>query len=158
MVAQLRPDKEHIYSHKGDVIALIFGKISRVSQAQNLIRSNSFFLVFEWGRFQMKIHSAPLQFKYSQRSWHKAIFDELFTAPELFVEFSIWKPDSWNRVAIAQASVIKAHWDLAEKKSVWISAAGTHIIFTLSSITAWVVAYFFFIVNIMWFSFDTPKG
>lgn len=82
------------------------------------------------GRFQMKIHSARLQFPYSQRSWLKAVFDELFTSLELFVQFSIWKPDSWNRVAVAQASVINAHSNLAEE--VFGSVQLAHIILTLS--------------------------
>lgn len=81
----------------------------------------------------MKFHSIAFQFKYCQRSLLRGIFDELFASPELFVEFSIWKPDSWNRVAIAQASVIKPHSDLAEREVLDLCNWHTHIIFTLKA-------------------------
>lgn len=107
------------------------------------------------GRFQMKIHSTSLQFPYSQRSWLKAIFDELFTSLELFVQFSIWKPDPWNRVAIAQASVINAHSNLAEE--VFGSVQLAHIILTFSNYSVWVFSEscVFCRLYCVWFRFHT---
>lgn len=97
----------------------------------------------------MKIHSVALQFKYSQMSLLKAIFDELFASPELFVEFSIWKPDLWNRVDIAQAGVIKAHSDLAESECLDLCSWHTHYFHIKQHFCMWCVVIWW-IMCLMW--------
>lgn len=121
------------------------GKISQVSQPQNLIGSDSIqssSVGWEVGVVKMRIHSAALQFPYSRRSWHEAIFDELFSSPpSCLISLAYENPTrevSGRSSGQFNQSSFTVNW-----KSVCISAAGAHIIFILTHFPASVVAFHF---------------